>query len=156
MPNLTHMVIIDLPLEKVYVISQNYSLRYEWDPFPESIELLDGARTIEIGTRVRIVAKSGLKMIVEFVQVYPPEVTTIKMIKGPFVLKTFAGSWLFKSLPDSKTKAIFKYTIKAKSWTLPFISDRFITWYFSKHVQARLNGLKRYCEQQAEQVAYSD
>ncbi len=131
MPNLTHVEIIDSSLEKVYAISQDYSLRYEWHPFPESIELLDGAKTVEIGTRVRIVAKSGLKMTVKFVQVSPPVVTAIKMLQGPFVLKIFAGSWV-----------------------LPFISDRFITWYFARHVQARLNGLKRYCEQHAEQVAY--
>lgn len=147
MPNLNYEVEISSTREKVYEISQNYSQRYDWDPFPETIEFLDDATTVEIGNRVKIVAKSGFKMEVEFVQVSPPEVTAIKIVKGPLILKIFAGSWLFKTLPNGNTKAIFKYTIKTKNWAFPFISDRLINLYFGKHVKARLDGLKQYCEE---------
>lgn len=147
MSNLTYEVEINSTLEKVYEISQDYSQRYDWDPFPETIEFLGDATTIDIGARVKIVAKSGFKMEVEFVQVSPPEVTAIKMVKGPYILKTFAGSWLFKALPGGNTQAIFKYTIKTKNWVFPFISDRLINWYFGKHVKTRLDSLKQYCEE---------
>lgn len=152
MSNLTYQVEINSPLEKVYEISQDYSLRYDWDPFPETIEFLDGATTIDIGKRVKIVAKSGLKMEVEFVQVSPPEVTAIKMLKGPFILKTFAGSWIFKALPNGNTKATFSYTIKTKNWAFPLISDKLINWYFGKHVKVRLDGLKQYCEEEGNEI----
>lgn len=147
MSNLTYEVEINSTLEKVYEISQDYSQRYDWDPFPETIELINDAATIEIGTRVKIVAKSGLKMEVEYVQVSPPEITAIKMPKGPFILETFAGSWIFKALPNGNTKAIFKYTIRTKNWTFPFILNSLVNWYFGKHVKARLEGLKQYCEE---------
>ena len=88
-------------------------------------------------------------MEVEFVQVSPPDVTAIKMVRGSYLLKVFAGSWVFKALPNGKTKAMFKYTIKVKKWAFPFISNKLINWYFRKHVKARLNGLKTYCEKYA-------
>ncbi len=147
MPNLTYEVEINLAIEKVYEISQDYSQRYDWDPFPETIEFIGDATTVERGNKVKIVAKSGLKMEVEFVQVSPPEVTAIKMLNGPFILKSFAGSWLFKALPNGNTKAIFKYTIKTKKWALPLVSNKLINWYFGSHVKARLDALKQYCEE---------
>ncbi len=67
----------------VYDVSQNYSVRYLWDPFPEKIELLNGATVIEKGTKVSVIAKNGLKMLVEFVQVSPPTTAAIKMLSGP-------------------------------------------------------------------------
>ena len=135
--------------EFVYSVSQDYSIRYQWDPFPEMIELLNGAVSIEKGTKAFVLAKSGLKMEVEFVQVAPPTTATIKMTKGPFFLKTFAGSWIFKAASNGSTNARFVYTVKTKEWALPFISDVIANWYFSGAVKRRLNGLKFYCEGRA-------
>ena len=50
MTNIIYEVTINSTLEKVYDISQDYSKRYDWDPFPDKIELLQGATTIDIGT----------------------------------------------------------------------------------------------------------
>ncbi|WP_298612805.1 SRPBCC family protein [uncultured Thiothrix sp.] len=146
MANLEIHTEIHAPLQQVYAISQDYSQRYEWDPFPESIQFLQGATEVAVGSQVYVLAKSGLKMVVEFIQVKPPEVTAIKMIQGPLILKAFAGSWIFKALPNGNTKAVFKYTIQAKSWLLPALSNKIIIWYFARHVRLRLDGLKRYCE----------
>ena len=43
MANLEFHTEIHASLEKVYEISQDYAQRYEWDPFPEKIEFLNGA-----------------------------------------------------------------------------------------------------------------
>ena len=135
--------------EFVYSVSQDYSVRYKWDPFPEKIELLNGATSIEKGTKAFVVAKSGLKMEVEFVQVAPPTTAAIKMTKGPFFIKTFAGSWIFKAASNGSTDAKFIYSIKTKNWALPFVSDVIANWYFSSVIKRRLNGLKSYCERRA-------
>ncbi|WP_339409703.1 hypothetical protein [Pseudomonas sp. EA_35y_Pfl2_R5] len=86
---------IDSPPAEVYKASQDYSVRYQWDPFPEKIELLGGATEIGIGVKTLVVAKSGLKMEVQFVQVAPPTTAAIIMTQGPSFIHSFGGSWVF-------------------------------------------------------------
>jgi hypothetical protein len=57
----------------VYDASQDYERRYEWDPLPERIEFVDGSHTVEVGSRVRVIAKSRICIDVEFIQVSPPD-----------------------------------------------------------------------------------
>jgi hypothetical protein len=149
MATLEYEVNIAASPELVYAVSQDYAVRYEWDPFPEKIELLNGAHLIEKGTRVFVRAKSGLKMEVEFVQIDPPRIAAIKMVRGPMVLKSFAGSWIFKPDGNGATKAKFIYSVKTKSWALPILADRVACWYFTRAIKRRLDGLKAYCEQRS-------
>lgn len=146
MARIEYQLRIKAPIELVYEVSQDYRVRYEWDPFPENITLLHGATTIEKGTGVAIRAKSGLSMEVEFVQLQPPNTAAIKMTKGPFVLRSFSGSWLFKSLGEGETHAKFVYSIKTKWWTIPVLSEWIASRYFSSVIRSRLDGLKNYCE----------
>lgn len=146
MATIEYELSIDASPSEVYEASQDYSVRYLWDTFPEKIEILGGANQIEKGTRVLVLAKNGLKMEVEFVQVSPPATTAIKMIKGPFFLKSFAGSWAFKSSGNGATRVKFVYSIKAKRWAIPFVTDAIASWYFNHVIRARLAGLKAYCE----------
>lgn len=140
---------INAPQAAVYEASQDYSIRYQWDPFPEKIELLGGATEIGIGVKTLVVAKSGLTMEVEFVQVAPPTTAAIIMTKGPAFIKSFGGSWVFKTIDATSTKAKFRYSIKTKKWAIPVISEYVAAFYFKKAVIARLAGLKKYCEQSA-------
>jgi len=149
MATVEYEVTINASPEFVYRVSQDYSVRYDWDPFPERIELLEGATSIEKGTKAFVLAKSGLKMEVVFVQVDPPTTAAIKMTKGPFFLQSFAGSWVFKPLGVSSTKARFVYSIKAKRWAIPFVLERLASLYFRSAVKGRLDGLKSYCERHA-------
>jgi hypothetical protein len=141
-----HELIIHAAPSVVYEASQDYSVRYQWDPFPDSIQLLDEATTIAKGVRVRIVAKSGLTMDVEFVHVSPPETAAIIMTTRPIFLESFGGSWVFRPNGPRSTKARFRYAIKMKNWTFPPVSEVLAAWYFRRVVIARLSGLKRYCE----------
>lgn len=149
MARVEFQVNIKAPIEMVYQVSQDYSVRYEWDSFPENIALLNGAKQIGKGVCVSITAKNGLNMEVEFVQVKPPTTAAITMKKGPVVLQAFSGSWVFKSLAATETNAKFIYSIKAKWWSVPVISELIASWYFSRVIQSRLKGLKKYCEENA-------
>lgn len=140
------VVHINCEIEKVYRISQDYSVRYRWDPFPERIELLGGKDEIAAGVKALVIAKSGLKMEVEFVNVTPPMSAAIVMTKGPAILSKFAGSWIFKAEGKTTTLARFRYLIKVKWWALPWMSERIAAIYFRREVIKRLTGLKRYCE----------
>lgn len=140
-------LIINAPPTAVYKASQDYSIRYQWDPFPEKIELLDGATEVKIGVRTLVIAKSGLKMVVEFIQVSPPKTAAIIMTKGPLFIHSFGGSWAFKPFGINSTKAKFRYSIKIKTWAFPAISEFIASKYFKKTIRSRLNGLKQFCEQ---------
>ncbi|WP_342117551.1 SRPBCC family protein [Pseudoduganella sp. OTU4001] len=143
------VVYINRDIETVYRISQDYSVRYQWDPFPERIALLGGETEIVAGVRALVVAKSGLKMEVEFVNVVPPTSAAIVMTKGPAILSKFGGSWIFRAEDNASTQARFRYLVKVKWWALPWISERIAAWYFRREVIKRLSGLKRYCESEA-------
>ncbi|OZG72190.1 hypothetical protein BTA51_17745 [Hahella sp. CCB-MM4] len=146
MATIEYELTINAKPDLIYQVSQDYSVRYQWDPFPEKIELLDGATLIEKGTKAFVQAKNGLKMEVVFVQVDPPTTAAIKMTKGPFFLQSFAGSWIFKPVGADSTEARFIYSIKAKKWALPFVVDKLAGWYFWRVIKSRLSGLKSYCE----------
>jgi hypothetical protein len=141
-----HELTIHAPQAEVYAASQDYSVRYQWDPFPEKIELLDGATEVAIGVCTRVVAKSGLRMDVEFVQLAPPARAAIVMTRGPAFIDRFAGSWVFKALDANTTQATFRYVITTKAWAVPPVSEYFAALYFRKVVRARLRGLKQFCE----------
>ena len=100
---------INAPIEVVYQVSQDYSVRYEWDSFPEKITLFNGAKNIEKGVCVSVVAKNGLNMEVEFVQIMPPTTAAITMKNGPIVLQAFSGSWVFKYITSTEKNAKFIY-----------------------------------------------
>ena len=145
-----HQLAIQAPIAWVYEVSQNYSVRYDWDPFPDHIEVVSGNQEqLEIGNRVSIRSKLGMRMLVEFVQVKVPQRAAITMLKGPWFLDSFAGSWIFQELEPNQTQARFRYTLKIKPHWLRLMIEPIATYYFSTVVQRRLAGLKRFCENSA-------
>jgi Polyketide cyclase / dehydrase and lipid transport len=144
-----HATAIAAPIEMVYRISQDYAVRYDWDPFPERIAVVSGeATTLAVGTQVDIESKLGMTMRVAFVQVLPPTRTAVKMIQGPWFLAKFAGSWIFEATSPSITAARFRYTLVAQPAWLRGLVEPIAAFYFSRVVFKRLAGLKMYCESQ--------
>lgn len=148
MANVESRVTISAPVDAVYRISQDYAVRYDWDPFPENISVVSGdPDALAVGTRVLVKSKLGMDMLVEFVQLMPPTRAAVKMIKGPWFLEKFAGSWIFQEgQSDLQTEARFRYTIIAKPRVLRLLVEPLAALYFSRVVTKRLAGLKRYCE----------
>jgi hypothetical protein len=147
MPVIERSVRIEAPVEDVYRISQDYDVRYEWDPFPEKISVVAGsAGGLSVGTQVLVRSKLGMEMLVEFVQVALPRRAAIMMLSGPPLLEKFAGSWIFEPLDGDATLARFRYTIATRPKWLAWIGDRVAMVYFSRTIAKRLAGLKRYCE----------
>lgn len=137
---------IDSPIQLVYRVSQDYAVRYEWDPFPEDIRVVKGSDEPAPGTQVLVKSKLGASMLVEFVQVQPPSRAAVVMIRGPWYLSKFAGSWIFRERSPLRTEARFRYTITARPWLLRWFMEPLATLYFSRVIKQRLRGLKRYCE----------
>ncbi|MGL4319048.1 MAG: SRPBCC family protein [Pseudomonas sp.] len=131
---------------RVYQVSQDYAVRYEWDPFPERIEFMGELQAVQRGARVLVIARNGLRMEVEFVQVDAPQRAAIRMLRGPFFLRLFAGSWIFHERGAQETEVVFRYQLQIKRWALPWLVEPLAAWYFRRAVAARLQGLKVYCE----------
>jgi hypothetical protein len=145
-----HQTLIAAPLAQVYQVSQDYAVRYDWDPFPDRIAVVSGPPdTLQVGTQVAITSKLGMRMRVEFVQVAPPHRTAVKMTEGPWFLTRFAGSWIFQAMDANHTQARFRYTVVAGPAWLRWLIEPVSAWYFKRVVAQRLAGLKRYCEQAA-------
>ena len=128
--------------QAVYDISQDYGVRYEWDPFPDSIQTL-ADKTIYIRSKL------GMEMWVEMVQEKSPSRAAMRMIKGPWFLEKFAGSWLFHASPtDDSCTATFRYLLVTKPKALRFLIEPVAKLYFAWVMRKRLTGLKDYCEKQ--------
>ena len=80
----------------LFQLSQDYSRRLDWDPFLKSAGLSGGAREAGVGVRALCVDRKGTKMETEYVSFNPPRAVAIKMTRGPWFLKSFAGSWRFE------------------------------------------------------------
>lgn len=143
-------------VQQVYRASQDYAVRYQWDPFPERIEVVAGdPERLSIGTRVRVRSKLGMHMLVEFVQVKPPTHAAIVMIDGPWFLAKFAGSWVFEANAANRTAARFRYSIAARPAFARWIIELLAMRYFAGVVERRLAGLKAYCERSSDDATSS-
>lgn len=143
----TEQILIDEKTERVFDFTQDYNNRLKWDTFLKKADLIDGAIIPDKGVRAYCVAKNGMGMVTEYVTYNRPKVTAIKMTKGPFMFKSFLGSWTFKEISNDKTEVIFLY-----SFTLNFpfnILTKYIKNILQTNVQQRLIDLKYTIENQS-------
>ena len=96
----------------LFALTQDYGRRMEWDPFLRSAELVGEATAPGIGVRAYCVARSGLGMETEYVSYTPPWVAAVKMTCGPWVVRSFAGSWRFTEVALGQTGWSFGITSK--------------------------------------------
>ena len=137
-------IIIDSPPERVFDFTQDYGVRLRWDTFLKRADLLEGATEAGKGVKAYCVAHNGLGMVTEYITFNRPEVTAMKMTKGPFLFKSFLGSWRFRLQAPGKTEVIFLYSFTLR---FPFLLlSKFITRNLQKNVRRRLMDLKRSIE----------
>ncbi|MEZ4426397.1 MAG: SRPBCC family protein [Nannocystaceae bacterium] len=133
---------IRAPAAQLFALSQDYTLRTEWDPFTGRMAFQDGATETKPGTKVTFTSRQGLTMEVEFVTVRPPRTVAMKMIRGPWFFARFAGSWTFDE-GDGVTDVTFRYSFRARpaalAWALAPI--------FRRELRMRLEGMRRAAEE---------
>lgn len=140
-------ILIDCDTETAFDYTQDYENRLKWDTFLKRAELMDGANKADKGVKAYCVAKNGLGMVTEYVSYSRPKATAIKMTKGPFMFKSFAGSWTFKELENLQTEVIFLYSFKLR---FPFnLMTRLIKRNLQFNVRRRLLDLKTNIEEQS-------
>ena len=132
---------------RVCALAQDYGLRLEWDPFLREMRFLDGAQEAAVGVRVRVRARNGLVMLVEYITYRPPELVATTMLEGPFFFAHFAGTWRFTPLTPTQTRVIFRYSFATRWRALRPVLDPIIRRVFLRNTTARLHGLKRAIEE---------
>ncbi|MEH6461266.1 SRPBCC family protein [Chitinimonas sp. JJ19] len=145
MPIVEHRAVLSCKQATAFHTSQDYALRQQWGPFAAKLE----SESTTNGRRIiTVTAWHGLTMVVEYVAWLPPERAAIRMLKGPRVLASFAGTWAFVETGEQQVTANFRYQIKAArgwGWLEPLMLR-----YFSWETKRRLHALQRYLEHTCE------
>ena len=126
--------------ETIFDYTQDYDNRLNWDTFLKKAKLVNGATNADKGVKAYCVAKNGLGMETEYVSFNRPKVTAIKMTQGPFLFKTFLGSWTFKEVEQGIKEVTFLYSFELR---FPFsLFKNFIKNNLQNNVRQRLLDLK--------------
>lgn len=139
-------IVIQSNFELIFDYTQDYHRRLQWDTFLIRAELIEGATQAAKGVKAYCVAKNGMGMVTEYVSFRKPQVTAIKMTKGPFLFRSFLGSWTFKPLNETETEVSFLY-----SFTLRFPFQwlgQLVKRNLMRNVQQRLVDLKNCIEKE--------
>lgn len=133
-------ILINETPEQVFDFTQDYNKRLKWDTFLKRADLIDGATVAQIGVKAYCIAKNGIGMVTEYVTFNRPKVTAVKMTKGPFMFKSFLGSWTFKEMSNDKTEVVFLYSFSLR---FPFnLLTKTIKNQLRTNVKQRLIDLK--------------
>jgi Polyketide cyclase / dehydrase and lipid transport len=126
----------------LFYLTQDYSRRLVWDPFLKEARLLDGAEAPGVGVRAWCVARNGLGMETRYVSFNPPGTCAVEMTGGPWLIRSFAGSWRFDRIGPNRTRATFTYSLVGR----PGFLTRLIGLIFSRETRRRLAALKMAAE----------
>jgi ribosome-associated toxin RatA of RatAB toxin-antitoxin module len=134
---------IRAPAPWLFDVTQDYSRRLDWDPYLSKAELYGDEA--DVGVRAWCVSKfPPMGMETEYVSFKRPEVVAIKMTRGPWLLRMFAGSWRFEER-GSQTRVTFRYRFETRPSLLAPIVER----TFSYDMAKRLQGLRAYARRHA-------
>lgn len=140
----TESILINATPEQVFDYTQDYTKRLHWDTFLKKADLMEGAAVADKGVKAYCVAKNGLGIVTEYVTYNRPKVTAIKMTKGPYLFRSFLGSWTFKETSDDKTEVIFLYSFSLR---FPFsLLASVLTKNLQRNVRQRLLDLRNNIE----------
>jgi hypothetical protein len=133
--------------EFAFDYTQDYKQRLAWDTFLKKADLIEGAITADKGVKAYCVPKNGLGMVTEYVSFNRPRATAIKMTKGPYMFKSFLGSWTFKEIQPNLTEIIFLYSFQLR---FPFnLAPGLIKRNLKTNVKQRLDDLKENIERKS-------
>ena len=147
MPVIERSVEVRAPRGALFDLAQDYYVRTEWDPFLREMRFLGGATEAAPGVRVRVRARNGLSMEVEYVTVARPERVAVRITRGPFFFENFAGSWLFQDAGGGVTRVVFRYSFRTRWRRLRPVLDPVISAVFGRDVAARVRALKHAAEE---------
>ena len=139
MPTFAQSIDIDASPSELFWLMQDYGVRLEWDPFLIEARMVDGAEPGR-GARAWCVDRRRRGMETEYVSFKPPERVAVRMTKGPWMFRSFAGAWIYAPT-DLGTRVTFKYHVEARP-RIGRLSDWVLERIFAREMRKRLVALK--------------
>lgn len=130
----------------LFQLSQSYERRLEWDVYLSEAYLLGNADVADVGVDSFCKSKSGSIMVSRYVSYKPPVVAAVTMIRGPFILKNFSGSWRFKELGSGSTNVTFSYNFKVRPSWLRWLFEPVVAYFYRKDMKRRIAAFKSWAE----------
>ena len=137
-----HSVAVAAEPQVLFDLTQDYSRHLDWDPFLKEAGLVGGAERAGLGARAWCVARNGIGMETRYVSFEPPRVCAVEMTRGPWFIRSFAGSWRFDRLEPGRSRVTFTYRLVGR----PRFLTRLIGLVFARETRRRLEALKRAAE----------
>jgi ribosome-associated toxin RatA of RatAB toxin-antitoxin module len=141
MPVIEYSDILPGSAESLFDLSQDYARRLDWDPFPQGYRFLPPFERAEPSAMLVVRARNGFEMTVRYVSFRRPQVAAIEMIRGPWFIAAFAGSWRFVEVAPERTRVTFKYNIVAGPRWLAWLIQPLLDRSFARHARKRLQAL---------------
>jgi hypothetical protein len=144
-PRVEASVVVDVPVDVAFAVSQTQGeVRYRWDPFVKSQQLL-GADRPGKGVRTLTRSRHGLKMVSEYLSYRPPTQVGMRMVEGPRFFRTFSGGWSFATLDVHKTEATWRYSFSCRPRWLAVVAEPIGRWYLGRDIRRRIAGYAEGC-----------
>ena len=144
MPTFERSTVVAAPRAALFDLMQDYDRRLWWDPFLSEARLVDATQA-GVGVRAWCVDQAGRGMETQYVSFDRPQRVAVRMTKGPWVFKKFAGAWIYEALEDASTRVTFKYHVESRI-PLGRLSDAMLARFFAREMQRRLDALREAVE----------
>lgn len=141
MPTFERSIEVPAAREALFWTMQDYDRRLEWDCFLSEARLVGGATRADVGVRAWCVDLKGRGMETEYVSFKPPERVAVKMTRGPWMFRSFAGTWAYERLDDARTRVTFRYHVEARP-RLGKLTDLVLERIFAHEMRSRLEALR--------------
>lgn len=146
MPRIEVTTTVEIDVESAFAMSQSQGeVRYAWDPFVRSQQLLDGAVRPDRGVRTLTKSRHRLTMISQYTSFRAPTQVGMKMVEGPWFFASFGGGWSFKPIDDDTTEATWRYTFSIRPAWLSPLADRIGNVLLRRDIAARIEHFARAC-----------
>lgn len=140
-------ITVPVGVDVAFAVSQTQGdIRYRWDPFVRSQELLDGATEPAKGVRTRTRSRHGLTMVSEYTSFRPPNQVGMKMVDGPWFFETFGGGWSFRPIDEHRTEATWRYVFTIRPRRLSRLAEPIGLRILQRDIERRLAGYAKGCE----------
>jgi ribosome-associated toxin RatA of RatAB toxin-antitoxin module len=135
-PTFEHNIVVRAPQVWLFDLMQDYGRRLEWDPFLGEARLVE-AEAAGLGVRAFCVDRAGRGMETEYVSFQRPERVAVKMTRGPWMFRSFAGSWRYEALDAESTRVTFRYHVEARLRALTLRDRLEAIWATEREAEAR-------------------
>ncbi|MBE0672707.1 MAG: SRPBCC family protein [Anaerolineales bacterium] len=144
MPRETISVEINAPCTAVFETIHNYDCRLEWDTMLSKAQLLDGAKSADVGVRSVCVGtwrSLYLALETEYIRYDPGRVAAIQLINRPPFFEKFAATIQHIPISPSKSHTTYIYFFKARPQLIALFLEPLMNMLLKREIQMRLNSL---------------